>query len=203
MCGVQISGSSVVRVNRVPTMVPSIIHFIATQYIQYYGKRLTFPTILRPTSTPDLQGGVTWGRVDPATFGSRDVPGLFFAGENVTFLVPEISHCRPPLLVLVTPARMFGRSLCLTLKQHSSFPVPHIEAAFDSHNTHATCTLPSRWPTNPQGELLDVDGVTGGHNFQACWTAGAIGGAAAADAAARLGLRAAHDEPAAHQRFEK
>lgn len=31
------------------------------------------------------------------------------------------------------------------------------------------------------GELLDVDGVTGGHNFQSCWTTGYVAGNAAAD----------------------
>jgi len=30
------------------------------------------------------------------------------------------------------------------------------------------------------GELLDVDGITGGHNFQSCWTTGFIAGNAAA-----------------------
>jgi len=29
------------------------------------------------------------------------------------------------------------------------------------------------------GELLDVDGVTGGHNFQSCWTTGMVAGRAA------------------------
>jgi hypothetical protein len=29
------------------------------------------------------------------------------------------------------------------------------------------------------GELLDVDGVTGGHNFQSCWTTGCVAGRAA------------------------
>lgn len=31
------------------------------------------------------------------------------------------------------------------------------------------------------GEVLDVDGVTGGHNFQSCWTTGFVAGNAAAD----------------------
>ena len=31
------------------------------------------------------------------------------------------------------------------------------------------------------GELLDVDGITGGHNFQSCWTTGFIAGNAAAE----------------------
>ena len=30
------------------------------------------------------------------------------------------------------------------------------------------------------GELLDVDGITGGHNFQSCWTTGMVAGTAAA-----------------------
>ena len=33
------------------------------------------------------------------------------------------------------------------------------------------------------GELLDIDGVTGGFNFQACWTTGHIAGEAAAELA--------------------
>ena len=35
------------------------------------------------------------------------------------------------------------------------------------------------------GELLDVDGVTGGHNFQSCWSTGFVVGNAAAEHAAR------------------
>ena len=35
------------------------------------------------------------------------------------------------------------------------------------------------------GELLDVDGVTGGHNFQSCWTTGMVAGTTAAEVAAR------------------
>ena len=35
------------------------------------------------------------------------------------------------------------------------------------------------------GELLDVDGVTGGHNFQSCWTTGHVAGMAAAEHAGR------------------
>jgi len=31
------------------------------------------------------------------------------------------------------------------------------------------------------GELLDVDAVTGGFNFQACWTSGYLAGSSAAD----------------------
>jgi predicted flavoprotein YhiN len=31
------------------------------------------------------------------------------------------------------------------------------------------------------GELLDVDGITGGHNFQSCWTTGFVAGNAAAE----------------------
>jgi predicted Rossmann fold flavoprotein len=31
------------------------------------------------------------------------------------------------------------------------------------------------------GELLDVDGITGGHNFQSCWTTGYVAGHAAAE----------------------
>jgi len=33
------------------------------------------------------------------------------------------------------------------------------------------------------GELLDVDGVTGGFNFQHCWTSGWLAGSAIAEAA--------------------
>jgi len=29
------------------------------------------------------------------------------------------------------------------------------------------------------GELLDIDGVTGGFNFQSCWTTGYLAGTAA------------------------
>jgi predicted flavoprotein YhiN len=53
-------------------------------------------------------GGVSWAGVDARSMGSKNVPGLFFAGE-----------------------------------------------------------------------LLDVDGVTGGHNFQSCWTTGMVAGRAA------------------------
>ena len=35
------------------------------------------------------------------------------------------------------------------------------------------------------GELLDVDGVTGGHNFQSCWTTGYLAGTAAGERASR------------------
>ena len=31
------------------------------------------------------------------------------------------------------------------------------------------------------GELLDVDGITGGHNFQSCWSTGHVAGSAAAE----------------------
>ena len=31
------------------------------------------------------------------------------------------------------------------------------------------------------GEVLNVDGVTGGHNFQSCWTTGWVSGSAAAE----------------------
>jgi predicted flavoprotein YhiN len=31
------------------------------------------------------------------------------------------------------------------------------------------------------GELLNIDGVTGGHNFQSCWTTGYVAGTAAAE----------------------
>lgn len=34
------------------------------------------------------------------------------------------------------------------------------------------------------GEVLDVDGVTGGHNFQSCWTTGHVAGSGAAEHAA-------------------
>ncbi|KAG8460626.1 hypothetical protein KFE25_011401 [Diacronema lutheri] len=37
------------------------------------------------------------------------------------------------------------------------------------------------------GELLDIDGITGGHNFQSCWTTGFLAGRAAAEAARRAG----------------
>ena len=37
------------------------------------------------------------------------------------------------------------------------------------------------------GELLDVDGVTGGHNFQSCWTTGFVAGNAAAEYRAEFG----------------
>ena len=33
------------------------------------------------------------------------------------------------------------------------------------------------------GEVLDVDGVTGGHNFQSCWTTGYLAGTAAGERA--------------------
>jgi len=33
------------------------------------------------------------------------------------------------------------------------------------------------------GEALNVDGVTGGFNFQHCWTSGYVAGVAAADSA--------------------
>jgi len=35
------------------------------------------------------------------------------------------------------------------------------------------------------GEVIDIDGVTGGHNFQHCWTSGYIAGVSAADRAAQ------------------
>ena len=35
------------------------------------------------------------------------------------------------------------------------------------------------------GEVLDIDGVTGGYNFQSCWTTGYLSGTAAG---ARAGL---------------
>lgn len=44
------------------------------------------------------------------------------------------------------------------------------------------------------GELLDVDGVTGGHNFQACWTTGFLAGSAAAEAAVRARAGGAAEE---------
>jgi predicted flavoprotein YhiN len=38
-----------------------------------------------------------------------------------------------------------------------------------------------RWPgLYFAGEVLDVDGVTGGFNFQHCWTSGWLAGTAAA-----------------------
>ena len=37
------------------------------------------------------------------------------------------------------------------------------------------------------GELLDVDGITGGHNFQSCWSTGYIAGSSAAHHSMGLG----------------
>ena len=37
------------------------------------------------------------------------------------------------------------------------------------------------------GELLNVDGVTGGHNFQSCWTTGFVAGSSAAATAGEDG----------------
>jgi hypothetical protein len=43
-----------------------------------------------------------------------------------------------------------------------------------------------RLPLLLAGELLDVDGVTGGHNFQSCWTTGMVAGTEAAKVALAL-----------------
>mgnify|MGYP002055198273 CR=1 FL=1 len=37
------------------------------------------------------------------------------------------------------------------------------------------------------GEVLNVDGITGGHNFQSCWTTGFVAGSAAAEYRAATG----------------
>jgi predicted flavoprotein YhiN len=39
------------------------------------------------------------------------------------------------------------------------------------------------------GEVLDVDGITGGFNFQAAWTTGWLAGKAMAEAMAMAGSR--------------
>ena len=45
----------------------------------------------------------------------------------------------------------------------------------------------AQWlPLALAGELLDVDGVTGGHNFQSCWTTGMVAGTEAANVALAL-----------------
>ena len=45
----------------------------------------------------------------------------------------------------------------------------------------------AQWlPLALAGELLDVDGVTGGHNFQSCWTTGMVAGTEAAKVALAL-----------------
>ena len=44
------------------------------------------------------------------------------------------------------------------------------------------------------GELLDIDGVTGGHNFQSCWTTGFVAGGAAAEGAAASAAAVARGE---------
>ena len=52
----------------------------------------------------------------------------------------------------------------------------------------------AQWlPLALAGELLDVDGVTGGHNFQSCWTTGMVAGTEAAKVALALRRRPERD----------
>ena len=52
----------------------------------------------------------------------------------------------------------------------------------------------AQWlPLALAGELLDVDGVTGGHNFQSCWTTGMVAGTEAANVALALRRRPERD----------
>lgn len=63
-------------------------------------------------------------------------------------------------------------------------------AAFTYHSPSCVCLLAplqdiGRMASKVQpglflcGELLDIDGVTGGFNFQSCWTTGHLAGTAA------------------------
>ena len=55
----------------------------------------------------------------------------------------------------------------------------------------------AQWlPLALAGELLDVDGVTGGHNFQSCWTTGMVAGTEAAKVALALRRRPERDRSA-------
>lgn len=88
---------------------------------------------------------------------SKRVPGLFFAGV-LPFPGFPPPHTRPPRLAPGHP------------------PLPLFFSP-------ATSSLK---PLLLAGELLDVDGVTGGHNFQSCWTTGMVAGTEAAKVALAL-----------------
>jgi hypothetical protein len=112
-----------------------------------------------------------------------------------------------PLLLLTTEQASRGQASTRNTCSRSACPVSSSQACFPSldpppphpappllawHLVTRTPPLFFAWRLLPRlplllaGELLDVDGVTGGHNFQSCWTTGMVAGTEAAKVALAL-----------------
>ena len=82
-------------------------------------------------------------------------------------------------------ARSFLRRRAFFLWIHPPHPPTHPSILTHDYPP-LNSSSPSDLPRLLAGELLDVDGVTGGHNFQSCWTTGMVAGTEAAKVALAL-----------------
>jgi len=111
-------------------------------------------------------GGVATREVDFKTFGSKKVEGVYFAGGK--------------------EGRMEGRKggregTREGGKEGIANVNPHLESSMAHLLFHPASLLPPFPPSLPPftrhlGEILDVDGITGGYNFMNCWCGGYVGG---------------------------